>query len=97
MARIDQLISVMLEHSASALMLVEGERPWLNIDGRKHALGKQVLAAEQATGLLTEIAPDESRSAIQSGHAPMEPKEFAWEVSRHRQYRVSAKSFCTSQ
>ena len=67
MARIDQLISAMIEHSASALMVAEGQRPSLNIGGTEHAITQLVLDAAQATGLLTEIAPDESRAAIQSG------------------------------
>ncbi len=57
----------MIEHSASALMVAEGQRPSLNIGGTEHAITKQVLDAGQATGLLSEIAPDESRAAIQSG------------------------------
>ena len=67
MARIDQLISAMIEHSASALMVAEGQRPSLNIGGTEHAITQLVLDAAQATGLLTEIAPDESKAAIQSG------------------------------
>ena len=67
MAQIDQLIAVMIQHSASALMVAEGERPSLNISGTERAVAKQVLNADQAAGLLAEIAPAESRSAICSG------------------------------
>lgn len=67
MARIDQLIAAMNEHSASALSVAEGQRPSLNIAGTEHTVTKQVLDAAQVTGLLIEIAPDESRSAIRTG------------------------------
>ncbi len=57
----------MIEHSGSALMLIKGQKPLLYINGTEHALGKEALAADQVTGVLIEIAPDESRSAIHSG------------------------------
>jgi len=72
-ARIDQLIAAMIEHSASALSVAEGQRPSLNIVGTEHTVAKQVLDAAQLTGLLIEIAPDESRSALQTGL--VEPRE----------------------
>ncbi len=67
MAQIDQLIAAMIQHSATALMVAEGERPSLDISGTERAVGKQVLNADQAAGLLAAIAPAESRSAIHSG------------------------------
>ena len=67
MARIDQLIAAMFQHSASALMVAEGERPSLRMNGTERAVAKQVLDANQAAGLLAEIAPAESQSAIRSG------------------------------
>ncbi len=67
MARIDQLIAAMNEHSASALSVAEGQRPSLNIAGTEHTVAKQVLDAAQVTGLLIEIAPAESRSALRTG------------------------------
>ena len=57
----------MMEHSAAALVVAEGQKPWLNIDGKECPLGNEVFDSELATGMLAEIAPDESRSAIQSG------------------------------
>lgn len=57
----------MIEHSATSLMVAEGQRPSLNIGGKERAVAKQVLDAAQATGLLSEIAPADSVSAIRSG------------------------------
>ncbi len=57
----------MFQHSASALMVAEGERPSLSMNGTERAVAKQVLDAHQAAGLLAEIAPAESQSAIRSG------------------------------
>jgi len=57
----------MFQHSASALMVAEGERPSLRMNGTERAVAKQVLDADQAAGLLAEIAPAESQSAIRSG------------------------------
>ena len=57
----------MIERSASALMVAEGQKASVDIDGTHYAVTKQVLDADLATGLLAEIAPEESRSAMESG------------------------------
>jgi len=67
MARLDPLISAMLQHSADGLVVAAGRQPSLSMNGSERTCAKQVLEAAAVSELLAEIAPTAARSAILAG------------------------------
>jgi twitching motility protein PilT len=75
MAQLDQLIGAMFRHSAEAVMLAEGEKPALVIDGSARPVAKQSLDASQVLRLVAEVAPATHRERVDAGIAT----RFAYE------------------
>jgi twitching motility protein PilT len=67
MARLDQLISAMLQHGAEALVLEPGHKPSLLMNGSERPIVKSTLTAAHVTQLAAEIAPAEHRPTVAAG------------------------------
>jgi twitching motility protein PilT len=67
MARLDQLINAMLQHSAEALVLEPGHKPSLLMNGSERPIVKSTLTAAHVLQLAAEIAPPDHRPIVEAG------------------------------
>jgi twitching motility protein PilT len=67
MPQLDQLINAMVRHKAEALILEDGQKPALLMDGTERSIVKTALAAAQISQLIAEIAPGKERLTLAGG------------------------------
>jgi len=91
MARLDQLIDALVKHSAESLVLTEGTKPALIIDGQSRPIVKTPLDITQLRQLAAEVTPSHRQDAVLAGNemtfiyggasAPMQVEIRATEVT----------------
>jgi len=69
MAQIDRLIGALVQHSADALILEDGQKPALLLQGSRRPIVNTALTADQMARLIGEIAPAPQRQALEAGQA----------------------------
>jgi len=67
MPQLDRFLAALVSHRASALMLVTGAPAQLDMQGTPRAITKAPLTEPQLLALLQELAPGNSRMALDSG------------------------------
>jgi twitching motility protein PilT len=67
MARLDQLIGALVKHSAEYLVLADGSKPALVIDGTPRPIVKNQLDINQVRQLVVEVTPADQKDAVLSG------------------------------
>ena len=80
MASIDKLLAAMLTHHADALVLKEGEAAMLMIVGQAKPVSKQVLSAQQVSGLVREIASPAAQQALYNARPVWAVAAYAFAV-----------------
>ena len=68
MARLDQLIDALVKHSAQSLVLTEGTKPSLIIDGQSRPIVKTALDISQLRQLAAEVTPSHLRDDVMAGN-----------------------------
>jgi twitching motility protein PilT len=69
MAQIDRLIGALIQHSAEALILEDGQKPALMLEGSRRPIVNAALTSAQMARLIGEIAPAPQRQAMGAGQA----------------------------
>jgi len=69
MAQLDRLMSALAQHGAEALVLQDGQKPALILEGTRRPIVNSALSAAQAARLVGEIAPAPQRAKLVSGQA----------------------------
>ena len=67
MAQLDLLIGALIKHNADSLVLANGQRPSLLMDGALRPVVKGVLEAAHVSRLVAEIAPTDQQDAVGAG------------------------------
>jgi twitching motility protein PilT len=85
MAQIDAFLQIMHQRKASDLHLTAGKPPIIRVFGELEQIDEEVLANEQLTGMLYEIAPEEKAAQFRaSGDV-----DFGYEIAGQARYRVN--------
>lgn len=69
MAQLDQLIGALAKHGAEALVLQDGQKPSLILQGARRPIVNSALTAVQTARLVAEIAPEAQRASLAAGQA----------------------------
>jgi len=67
MAKLDQLIDALVKHSAESLVLNEGTKPALIINGSSRPIVKTELDISQMRQLAAEVTPSHQRDDVMAG------------------------------
>ena len=68
MARLDQLIDALVKHSAESLVLTEGAKPALIIDGSSRPIVKTAVDISQMRQLAAEVTPSHLQDEVLAGN-----------------------------